>query len=69
MCDGDLVSIINETYYLSTKLIESGSKNLCVDIFDHLICIAKLLDLKEDEILDACYRKIEKNKMRLASDY
>ena len=69
MCNEDILNLINETYRLSTDLMNNGTKELCLDILDKLLDIANILNLEEDEVLDACYRKIEKNKMRLASDY
>ena len=38
-------------------------------IFTRLINIGKLLELSDDEIIDACYKKIIKNEERLSSDY
>ena len=69
MCNEDILNLINETYRLSTDLMNNGTKELCLNILDKLLDIANILNLEEDEVLDACYRKIEKNKMRLASDY
>lgn len=39
------------------------------EIFTRLIHIGKLLDLSDNEIIDACYKKIIKNEERLNSDY
>ena len=39
------------------------------EIFTRLIHIGKLLGLNDNEIIDACYKKIIKNEERLSSDY
>lgn len=39
------------------------------EIFTRLIHIGKLLGLNDNEIVDACYKKIIKNEERLSSDY
>lgn len=65
----DLITCINDTFRLSTELIPNGNKELCETIFNYLYHISKLLELKDEDILDACFKKIEKNKDRLASDY
>jgi len=39
------------------------------EIFTRLIHIGKLLRLNDNEIIDACYKKIIKNEERLSSDY
>ena len=39
------------------------------EIFTRLIHIGKLLGLSENEIIDACYKKIFKNEERLNSNY
>ena len=68
MCD-DILECINDTYRLSTDLLNNGSKELCLDILNHLMCIASLLDLKEEDILSSAMKKIKKNIDRLNSDY
>ena len=39
------------------------------EIFTRLIHIGKLLGLNDNEIIDACYKKIIKNEERLNSNY
>ena len=45
------------------------SERLLKEIFTYLLHIGKLLELNDDEIIDACYKKIIKNEERLNSNY
>lgn len=65
----DLLDLINETYYLSTKIMNEFSKELMKNIFDNLINIAKLLNYSEEDILNGLQKKEEIVIERLNSDY
>ena len=53
----DLLDLINETYYLSTKIMSEFNKELMKNIFDNLINIGRLLNYNEEEILDGLQEK------------
>ena len=40
-----------------------------INVFNYLLHLGNLLDLKDDEIIKACYDKIIKNEERLNSNY
>ena len=65
----DLLDLINETYYLSTKIMSDFSKELMKNIFDDLINIAKILNYSEEDILNGLETKENIIIERLNSDY
>jgi len=67
----DILLCFNEIIRMCTLLMdrEKVDELLLKTIFTYLLHIAKLLDISDSEILDACYRKYEKNVERLNSDY
>ena len=65
----NLLELINETYYLGTKLYKELSKELLDRIFISLLKIAELLGIKEDEIIDAITKKQNIIEERLNTDY
>ena len=65
----DLLDLINETFYLSTKIINDFNKDLIKNIFDNLINIGKLLNYSEEEILNGLEIKEKIIVERLNSNY
>lgn len=65
----DLFVLINETYLASTKLMEDMSEDNIDKIFVLIYKIAYILDIKDDEIVDAIKKKHEIIYERLNSDY
>lgn len=48
----DILDLINETFNLTTKIMNNISEELMKKIFNNLINIGRLLNYNEDEILD-----------------
>lgn len=65
----NIIVAFNDIFYLCTQLMMQGTKGLVKDIFTYLLHFSELLYLDKKEIWEACYKKIEKNKERLSSDY
>ena len=67
----DIIFVFNEIIRMCTLLMnkDNVNDNLLKEIFTYLLHIAKLLDITDRDILDACYKKIGKNIERLNSDY
>ena len=67
----DILACFNELIRMCTLLMDKSNvtDKLLLEIFGSLINLGKMLCLSEEEILRACYSKIEKNKERLKSDY
>ena len=61
----DVLICLNDLFKLSTEVLENLNKELIEKIFNYLIYIAKLLELNEDEIIEACLKKINKQEKRL----
>lgn len=55
--DKNLLLLINETYYLGTKLYKELSEKLLNDILTNLLLIARLLNISEKEIIEAIEKK------------
>ena len=67
--DKDLLELINETYNLCTNLMDNMTEDLVGKILTNALQIAYLLDLKEEEIIEAIKHKHEIVYERLNSDY
>ena len=67
----DIILLFNEIIRMCTMLMNKGNvdKILLLTIFTYLLHIAKLLNITDKEVLDACYMKLGKNIERLNSDY
>ena len=67
----DILESFNNLIRMCTQLMSkiNVSERLLKEIFTYLLHIGKLLELNDDEIIDACYKKIIKNEERLNSDY
>lgn len=67
--DKSLLELINETYYLGTKLYKELNKNLLEKIFGNLLSIANLLKITEKEIITVLIKKQNIVEERLNMDY
>ena len=67
--DKELLELINETYYLCTKIMSNMTEELIGNILTNTLEIAYLLDIKEDKIINAINKKHEIIYERLNSDY
>ena len=67
----DILYEFNVMIRMCTNLIdkENITEVYLKEIFTRLLHIGKLLELTDNEIVDACYKKIIKNEERLSSDY
>ena len=67
----DILESFNNLIRMCTQLMSkiNVSERLLKEIFTYLFHIGKLLELNDDEIIDACYKKIIKNEERLNSNY
>ena len=67
----DILEAFNDVIQMCTLLMNKDNVNekLLKEIFTYLLHISKLLGLNDNNILDACYKKIIKNEERLKSDY
>ena len=67
----DIVYVFNEIIRMCTLLMDKNNVNekLLKEIFTYLLHIGKLIDITDEEILDACYIKLGKNIERLNSNY
>ena len=65
----DIFILINEIFNDTTKMMENGCGELIKKIFSNLLYLGQLLKLDNDEIYDACYKKMKIIEERLNSDY
>ena len=67
----DVLELFNILIRMCTNLMDRDNVDelFLKGIFTRLIHIGKLLELSDDEIIGACYKKIIKNEERLSSDY
>jgi len=67
----DILESFNNLIRMCTQLMSkiNVSERLLKEIFTYLLHIGRLLELNDDEIIDACYNKIIKNEERLNSNY
>lgn len=65
----DIVIGFNNLLHLSTELMNDFSSNKVKLIFSNLINISRLLELKDEEIIESALHKIEKNFKRFEIDY
>lgn len=52
-----IFELINETYYLGTKLYKDLNQELLNNIFVNLLTISKMIGIEENEIIDAIKKK------------
>ena len=67
--ENDILKIIMELYNKAYKFYKNKDKKLLEEIFQYILYIGKLLDLKEIEILDAIEKKQKIIEERLNSNY
>ena len=67
--NSDILVCLNEVFKLSTKLFDNIVLDIPIQIFNYLIHIGKLLGFQEEEIIDACIKKIVKQEKRLREGY
>lgn len=67
--DKDLYNLINEVYYLGTRLQKNTTKDLLDNIFSKVLSIASILEIKEIEIIEAINKKHIIIEERLNSEY
>lgn len=65
----NVLEIFNYLYQQGTKLMTKLNEELVKDIFINLLYLAELLNLNEDEIINAITKKQDKIEERLNSDY
>ena len=65
----DMLISLNDVFKLSTSLIDNIDKENVNKNFNYLIYIGKLLNLNEEEIYNACLKKISKQEKRLEEGY
>jgi len=65
----NVLEIFNYLYQQGAKLMIKINEDLVKDIFVNLLHLAKLLELSEDEIINAINKKQDKIEQRLNSDY
>ena len=67
----DIVLVFNELIRMCTCLMDKNNvnKEILLKIFTYLLHVGNLLEINNDELLDACYMKLGKNIDRLNSNY
>lgn len=65
----NILDVINNTYLLGTNLISNCDEKLVRQILGNLIHISKLLNIKEEEIINAIDKKHKIVETRLNSEY
>lgn len=65
----DILKDINHIFYLSTTLMGECKKEMIDEIFGCLLGIAQKLGLTEEQLIEACNKKIQKVEQRLKSEY
>lgn len=67
--NNDIFELINDVYYLSTKLLHEKNKEVVKEIFVKMLYISNELEITEEEILDAIYKKHKIIEERFEYDY
>lgn len=65
----DLLHLINQTFYLGTKLIDKCDEKIVKEICSNLFNISEVLNIKEEEIIESIKNKHKIIKNRLNSNY
>lgn len=65
----DIILLFNELFKESSCMLDSSSENLVKTIFSNIVYLGKLLGFTDDELYEACYKKMNKIRERLSSDY
>jgi len=63
--------MFNELIRMCTSLMDKNNvnKEILLRIFTYLLHVGNLLEISNNELLDACYMKLGKNIDRLNSNY
>lgn len=65
----DPIILLNELFLMGSCLMHNEDKMLFRQVFVSLVQLGNLFEFTDQEIIDACYKKIEICKKRLNSDY
>ena len=65
----DILICLNDIFKLATLLIDNIDEEIVTKIFNYLIYIGNLIGLNENEISEACVKKIKKQEKRLEEGY
>lgn len=65
----NILDLINYLFTQGTKLIDELNKELVTNIFEHLMYLSELLDIKECEVIDSINKKHKIIEERLNSEY
>ncbi len=63
------ILLFNELFIDSSNMLKDGNEMLIKRIFSNLIYLGELLCYNEEELINACYKKMNILKERLNSDY
>lgn len=65
----NILELFNVLLKDSTYIFDKNNKELIKNIFSNLLYLGKLLEFSDEEIYDACYKKMKIVEERLNSDY
>lgn len=65
----DIIIAFKDLIKLSVEINENMNEKLIRNIFTSLLNVSKLLNLNEEKLVETCFKKIIKQKERLASNY
>lgn len=65
----NIFEMFNKLFEEASQMMYNGSETLIKEIFNNMLYLGKMLSLKEKEIYDTCYKKMNVVKERLNSDY
>ncbi len=65
----NILDVINDTYRLGTELLDNYNEGLVKTIFSNLMHISRLLHIKEEDVIDATFKKLKIVEERLNSNY
>lgn len=65
----DVLLLFNKLFIDASSMIENGNEELVKKIFSNILYLGELLRFSEDELIDACYKKMNIIKERLNSEY
>ena len=65
----NILDVINDTYRLGTELLDNYNEGLVKTSFSNLMHISRLLHIKEEDVMDAIFKKLKIVEERLNSNY
>ena len=67
----DILNVFNDLIRMCTKFMDNIEidESYVMNVFNYLLHLGSLLKFSNDEIINACYNKINKNEERLNSNY